>query len=188
MASTTASSLLAAAQEGDSAAWRRIVHLYGPLVYGWCRKLGRQPADAADATQDVLMSLSRDLARFDPTGPGATFRGWLWTITRRRLADQARRYAARDEAMNGSLAYVPAAEPAEPPTDARSDRAAVLRRAIALLRDQFEETTWQAFYATVAEGRQPAEVAESLGVTRWAVYKARARVLQRLREETEGLR
>ncbi len=56
-----------------------------------------------------------------------------------------------------------------------------------MLRDQFEATTWTAFWATVVEGRQPAEVADSLGVTRWAVYKARARVLQRLREELEGL-
>ena len=75
----------------------------------------------------------------------------------------------------------------DPPTDAASDRAAVLGRAVALLREQFEPSTWKAFWATVAEGRDPAAVAEELGVTRWAVYKARARVLQRLREQMEGL-
>jgi RNA polymerase sigma-70 factor (ECF subfamily) len=190
MPSTTAPSLLAAARDGHSDAWQQIVHLYGPLIYGWCRRVGRQSADAADATQDVLMSVSRDLHRFDPEIAGATFRGWLWTITRRRLADQARQHARRIEQAEGSLGSVVAAgavEAEEPPTDAAADRAAVISRAAAILRDQFEPNSWQAFWATVAEGRQPAEVAESLGMSRWAVYKARARVLQRLREELEGL-
>lgn len=167
-----------------------MVQLYGPLIYGWCRRVGRQPADAADATQDVLVSVSRDLHRFDPHAAGATFRGWLWTITRRRLADQTRRHARRVEQADGSLADVAeevAFGPEEPPTGAAEDRAAVTSRAVAMLRDQFEDSTWNAFWATVAEGRQPAEVAESLGLSRWAVYKARARVLQRLREELDGL-
>jgi RNA polymerase sigma-70 factor, ECF subfamily len=144
-------------------------------------------ADAADVTQDVLVSVSRDLHRFDPAIPGATFRGWLWTITRRRLADQARRQARRIEQCEGSLADVKQTIDAEPPTHPASDRAAVLARAVALLRDQFEESTWQAFWATVVEGRDPADVAHSLGLSRWTVYKARARVLQRLRQDLQGL-
>lgn len=189
MPSTTAPSLLAAARDGHADAWQRMVHVYGPLIYGWCRRVGRQPADAADATQDVLMSVSRDLHRFDPTVAGATFRGWLWMITRRRLADQARRHARRVEQADGSLADVAdgGADPHDPPTGAAEDRSAVASRALAMLRDHFEDSTWQAFWATVAEGRQPAEVAETLGISRWAVYKARARVLQRLREELDGL-
>ncbi len=184
---STAVSLLVAACDGQTDAWRRLVQIYGPLVYGWCRHLGRQPADASDATQEVLLSVSRDLPRFDPAVAGATFRGWLWTITRRRLADQARRQARCIQQTDGSLAGVAQPVDAEPPTDAVSDRVAVLSRAVALLRDQFEPVTWQAFWATVAEGRDPAAVAADLGVSRWAVYKARARVLQRLREQLEGL-
>ena len=187
MTSTTAPSLLAAAREGHSDAWQRMVHLYGPLIYGWCRRFGRQPSDAADATQEVLMSVSRDLHRFDPDVPGATFRGWLWTITRRRLADQARRQAQRAEQPEGSLGDIADAGPADPPTDAEDDRAAVLARAVSMMRGSFEDSTWKAFWATVVEGRQPAEVAEWLGVSRWTVYKARARVLHRLRQELEGL-
>ena len=187
MPSTTAPSLLAAARDGHADAWRRIVHLYGPLIYGWCRRVGRQSADAADATQEVLLSVSRDLPRFDPTVAGASFRGWLWTITRRRLADQARRHARRPEQPEGSLADVPQTIPSDPPTGEADDRAAVLARAVALMRDQFEPSTWDAFWATVVDGRDPAEVAETLSISRWTVYKARARVLQRLRQQLEGL-
>ncbi len=78
-------------------------------------------------------------------------------------------------------------ESVEPPTDARVDQRTLIRRAIAIYRDRFDSKTWQAFWATVVEGRDPAEVAETLGVSRWNIYKARARILQRLRTELSGL-
>ena len=37
------------------------------------------------------------------------------------------------------------------------------------------------------QGEAPADVAADLQVSVWAVYKARSRVLQRLREELDGL-
>jgi RNA polymerase sigma-70 factor (ECF subfamily) len=37
------------------------------------------------------------------------------------------------------------------------------------------------------DGCTPDEVAAELSLSRWAVYKARSRVLQRLRTELEGL-
>ncbi len=52
-----------------------------------------------------------------------------------------------------------------------------------LVRREFEERTWHAFWQTVAEGRPSADVAADLGVTPAAVRKARSRVLHRLKEE-----
>jgi RNA polymerase sigma-70 factor (ECF subfamily) len=43
------------------------------------------------------------------------------------------------------------------------------------------------FWETTVEGRDPAHVAEEMGVSRWAVYKARARVLQRLQTQMSGM-
>jgi RNA polymerase sigma-70 factor (ECF subfamily) len=43
------------------------------------------------------------------------------------------------------------------------------------------------FWETTIETRDPADVAEEMGVSRWAVYKARARVLHRLQLEMKGL-
>ncbi len=142
-----------------------------------------QSSDAADVTQDVLMSVSKDLAAFDPERVDAKFRGWLWTITRRRIADSLRRRP--DELLAGSrIDDLPLVDP---PTDAATDRQTLLIRAVAIYRDRFDTKTWQAFWATVVEGRQPDEVAETLGMTRWSVYKARARILHRLRTELAGL-
>tara|TARA_R110002049_G_scaffold4601_5_gene32745 strand:+ start:1040523 stop:1041080 length:558 start_codon:yes stop_codon:yes gene_type:complete len=168
-------------------AWNRFVHLYGPLVYRWIRRSGLQSSDAADVTQEVLISVSKDLPKFDPSRPGAKFRGWLWTITRRRISDTMRQ--RRDEILLGSdVGELVTAGPAEdPPTDRETDRQTLLHRALAIYRDRFDPKTWQAFWATVVEGRQVDEVAETLAVSRWTVYKARARILQRLRTELSGL-
>ena len=56
-----------------------------------------------------------------------------------------------------------------------------------LIRGEFEERTWQAFYRVTVEGQAAKDVAEDLGVTPSAVRLAKSRVLRRLREEMEGL-
>lgn len=199
---STSASLLQRASEGDAPAWQRIVHLYGPLVYQWARRGGLQSADAADVVQETFAAVAGRLGSFDIDRSGATFRGWLWTITRNKVVDVVRRRARGPRGIGGSVAQqwmqdqagdIGANSPSlslsetEPPSDAASDQRAVLHRAVSLLRDRFEATTWQAFWRTVVDGCDPAEVADELGVSRWTVYKARSRVLQRLRTELEGL-
>jgi RNA polymerase sigma-70 factor (ECF subfamily) len=62
------------------------------------------------------------------------------------------------------------------------------RRAMELVRGDFEEQTWQAFWRAAVEGDTLADVAADLGISVWAVYKARARVLSRLRQELDGFK
>jgi RNA polymerase sigma-70 factor (ECF subfamily) len=57
------------------------------------------------------------------------------------------------------------------------------RRALELVRSEFEERTWQAFWRTVVEGRSPVDLAAELGVSPAAVRMAKSRVLRRLKEE-----
>lgn len=195
----TSPTLLGKATAGDAAAWQRLVQIYGPLVYSWARRTGMQSQDAADVTQETFAALSGRLCMFDATKPGATFRGWLWTITRNRAADLVRTRRLQPQARGGSnnLAQLNAAsdngvdtsklDSSDPPSDQAADRREIVRRALALMRSSFEPTTWQCFWRTVVDGCSPEEVAEEFSVSRWAVYKARSRVLQRLRTELSGL-
>ena len=58
----------------------------------------------------------------------------------------------------------------------------LIHRALELIRPEFTEHTWQAFWRTVV-GEQPAgTVAQDLGMSPGAVRVAKCRVLQRLRE------
>jgi len=192
-------SLIGRAVAGDATAWQRLIQIYGPLVYAWGRRHGLPPHDAADVTQETFWAVATSIARFDGTRPGATFRGWLWTITRNKAADLARGAQDPCDGRGGSTnmeriqavaddAWASSSyEASTPAADAAADRKAVVRRAIALIRSSFEPTTWQAFWRTVIDGQSPDEVAEELSLSRWAVYKARSRVLHRLRTELQGL-
>ena len=56
-------------------------------------------------------------------------------------------------------------------------------RALELIRGEFEERTWQAFWLTAVEDRAAGDVALELGMSPGAVRVAKSRVLRRLREE-----
>ncbi len=55
------------------------------------------------------------------------------------------------------------------------------------MRADFQEKTWKACWETVALGRPAAAVAAELDLSVGAVYAAKFRVLERLRQELHGL-
>ena len=56
-------------------------------------------------------------------------------------------------------------------------------RALRLIRNDFEERTWKAFWRSAIDEQSSSQVAEELGMTSVAVRKAKSRVLMRLRAE-----
>ncbi len=190
---STHPSLLVRAQAGSTEGWTVLVQVYGPIVYRWLRRGGVQSADAADIMQETFLSVTTALSRFDATTPGSSFRGWLWTIARNKLRDRQRRRqtegwidgseAARliDQASDMHSAIT------EPPSSLTDDLSLVQTQMLEVLRTSFDSRSWQMFWQTAVNGRTAADVAEEMGVTHWAVYKAKSRILQRLRQELEGL-
>lgn len=185
-------SLLERAKSGCDDDWRLLVQVYGPLVYGWIRQCGAQPADAADVMQDTFMAVAKSLGRFDAERPDATFRGWLWTIAKHKLRDRQRVDVASvgsgDQVTQQALTQLEwnGTGSIEPPSSLEDDTRAVRWRMIEALKDSFEPKTWQMFWATMVEGHDAQEVADAMDVSRWTVYKARSRVLQRLQQELRG--
>src|SRR5262245_45750855 len=101
--SITSPSLLDRARGNDADAWRRLVELYSPLVYHWCRRSGFTSHDAADVLQDVFQSVFRALPNFQ-RGKSGAFRAWLWTITRNKIRNAVRKKVP--DAAGGSTAQV----------------------------------------------------------------------------------
>jgi RNA polymerase sigma-70 factor (ECF subfamily) len=184
----TSLSLLNRVKEFEPSAWARLVDLYGPLVYRWCIRAKLQPADAADVGQEVFAAVARAIARFQRERVGDSFRGWLYTITRNKIRDRANTLGPA--ATGGSSALHGLAQhPAPPEQDdsCDSDRGYLVRRAVEMVRGDFEPDTWNAFWRTTVDGRPADEVAAELGLTRNAVYLAKARVRRRLADEFAGL-
>jgi RNA polymerase sigma-70 factor (ECF subfamily) len=183
----TSATLLERLKGRDQDAWRRFVHVYGPLIDGWCRRAGLPPDDVADVCQEVFRRVSTAIGTFRPAGGGA-FRGWLRAITRNCAHDHYRRQANAPRAAGGSeallrLAAVP--EVADPVSqeEAAAESVGVVRRALELIRPEFAEQTWLAFTRVALDGEGPAEVANGLKMTAFAVRQANYRVRRRLREE-----
>jgi RNA polymerase sigma-70 factor (ECF subfamily) len=184
--------LLQRARQHDPQAWVRLTRLYGPCVYRWARQAGLQATDAADIVQEVFRALALNLADFRHDRPADSFRGWLWTITRHKVLDRFRWLEAQPRAIGGSdfwhqTGQLPADLPAEPNELPATTLGQVVRTALELVQGEFAAATWQAFWLSTVDQQPPAEVAQRLGVSPWAVYKARSRVLARLRQELDGL-
>ena len=62
----TSLSLLARVQQSPQAdSWHDLVQLYTPLIRSWLIHYQVQDADADDLTQEVLTTVSQEIARFD---------------------------------------------------------------------------------------------------------------------------
>jgi RNA polymerase sigma-70 factor (ECF subfamily) len=183
----TSLSLLEGLRAQDPESWRRLVTLYGPLVVAWCWQQGLQAADVEDVAQEVFQVVLRRVEDFRKEKAADTFRGWLWTITRHKLGDHWRRKANHPQAPGGSefreqLEQLPLAENAFTCDAASELTVGLYQRALELVRTQFEEKSWRAFWLVVCENRPPTDAAEELGITLNAVYLAKSRVLRALRE------
>jgi RNA polymerase sigma-70 factor (ECF subfamily) len=191
--SSSGLSLAARLNEGSSNAWRELVDLYGPLIDSWCRQAGVAEASRADIGQEVLLAVHRGIASFDPAHPRATFRGWLWKITRNAVLQWRRRHEAAG--IGGSTALARLAEVPDPwgetegdspPADS-NDTATLISRALDQIRVEVEEHTWNAFWNTAVLGQLATETAIELGMTAMAVRQAKSRVLRRLRKQLGDL-
>ncbi len=181
----TSLGLLQRARSKDQAAWNRLVQLYAPLVEQWSHQTGLQEADVADVCQEVFVAVNRGLDTFRHEQPGDTFRGWLRSITRYKVADLLRLLPQRAEGGSEAAERIlQLPQPNQPAAELEAEDLKLLyRRALELIVTDFEETTWKAFLEVVVNARAPAEVAAELGITTNAVYLAKGRVLSRLREE-----
>jgi len=192
--SSISSTLLDRVRARRPDAWERLVDLYGPVVYRWCRQSGLGPEDAADLVQEVFTAVATHVGGFRRDRPSDSFGAWLRTITRNKIRDHYRRRQGKPQAQGGTEAHEQLAQIGEPPEPSDPSTATdngldawLSRRGLELVRAEFEDRTWEAFRRTAVEGQSPAHVAEDLGMTVPAVYQAKSRVLRRLRQELDEL-
>jgi RNA polymerase sigma factor (sigma-70 family) len=185
---TRASLLARLGDPEDRAAWQQFVELYGSLVYGFARNRGLQDADAADLTQEVFLAVSNVMGRWKYDPKQGRFRGWLYGITRNKIARFLERRRLQPVGSGDTNAQKRLDEQPDPDQDGQEVwelefQKQLFRVTAAKIRDQFASTTWQAFWQTAVEGKPAAAVSKDLGLSVGAVYVARSRVLARLKEE-----
>jgi RNA polymerase sigma-70 factor (ECF subfamily) len=188
----TRQSLLLRAQTGETNAWNDLTDLYRPLILGWLNRQGVAARDLEDLSQEVLLSVVKHLPGFRHSGHRGAFRSWLRTIVCSRTADYWRAMDAGTQGRGGSGATAALQDIADPDSalnrqwDEEHDRY-VLQCLLDMVEAEFEPGTMQAFRRLALDGISGAEAAQELGMSVAAVYVAKSRVLQRIRQEAEGL-
>ncbi|MEO6031505.1 MAG: sigma-70 family RNA polymerase sigma factor [Burkholderiaceae bacterium] len=80
--------LMARAQQGEGAAYLRLLQEVTPYLRVLAMRRHRDPRDIEDALQDVLLTVHAIRHTYDPARP---FAPWLVAIANRRLVDRLRR-------------------------------------------------------------------------------------------------
>jgi RNA polymerase sigma-70 factor (ECF subfamily) len=182
----TPSSLLERLRQPDAeAAWCRFVELYTPFIYYWARRAGAGRQDASDLVQEVFVLLLQKLPEFC-YAPSGSFRGWLRTVIFNKWRELHRREPPRPVCPAAGLDHLAAPDELAARWDAEYDQH-VVQSTLRLLRPDFNQTTWDAFWQHAVLRRPAPEVAAELGLSENAVYLAGTRVMRRLRQELRGL-
>jgi RNA polymerase sigma-70 factor (ECF subfamily) len=84
---------MAEVQEGNRASYRALLDDIGPVVRQYVGRRLRNPDDANDTYQDILLALHRARHTYDPSRP---FEPWLFAIVRRILVRCRNERATRD--------------------------------------------------------------------------------------------
>ncbi|MEU8821666.1 ECF RNA polymerase sigma factor SigK [Actinoplanes sp. NPDC048796] len=153
-----AGTLLAAVARGDEKAFDRLYELVAPRVYGLIRRVLRDPAQAEEVAQEVLVEVWRSAARFDPAQGSAT--AWVFTIAHRRAVDRVRsEQAAADRTLKAGAAAI------DTPFDEVADEVAVRleRRQVRHCLDGLTELQRQVVTLAYYHGHSYPQVAELLG-------------------------
>jgi len=160
---------------GDADAFDAVYDQVAPTVFGIVRRVIRDPAQSEEVTQDVLLEVWRNAAKFD-SGRGSAA-AWVTTLAHRRAVDRVRSVQKEsDRERRIAAAVVPYDEVAEA-VESSLERERV-RRCLGSLTELQRESVTLAYYG----GYTYSQVASLLGVPDGTIKTRMRDALIRLRD------
>lgn len=188
---TSRSLLLQVKNPANREAWERFVKIYRPVIFRTALARGMQHADAHDLAQQVLMSVSNSIGRWEQQNESTKFRHWLSRVTKNAILNALIRQpsdrASGDSAVDNLLLDVADRDPATTALIEQEYRRVLFKQAAQSVKAVVQAGTWEAFELTVVNGIAIETAAAQLGRTPGAIYTARSRVMLRLREKIAEL-
>jgi RNA polymerase sigma-70 factor (ECF subfamily) len=165
----------------DTQAWAEFHDLYAPLLYRYARARGLSHEDAEDIRSTCYETIVRQIARFEYDEHKGGFKAWLRTLVDRRVIDRLRKRREK-LAESQQLRDVQSDEPSAEQLWEQHWRQQHLLYCMELSRHRVSEQAYEVFRLLVQEERSVEEVCQRLQINRNQVYKAKARVLENIRQ------
>ncbi|MFP3944690.1 MAG: sigma-70 family RNA polymerase sigma factor [Alphaproteobacteria bacterium] len=141
----------------DRSAFAELFTHFAPRIKGYMIRLGAEPAQAEELTQDAMLTVWRKAYTFDRRQ--ASVSTWLFTIARNRRIDILRREGRPEFDPNDPL-LVPDPAPAPDSLAQQAQREERLRRAMTQLPSEQLDLLQRAFFS----GRSHRDIAGDTGL------------------------
>lgn len=86
--------VLAAAQRGDRVACDALLRAHQPMIWAICRRITSDDHSAADAAQEAMIAVVKNVGRFDGR---SSLRTWIYRIATNAALDELRRRRRRPD-------------------------------------------------------------------------------------------
>ena len=158
--------LIRRAQQGDNGAFEELLLLHQKKVYNLCLRMGANPDDALDLSQEAFLRAWRSLGQYQFE---ASFSTWLFRLTSNICIDFLRRKKRRqetsltesyDDSDEGAEISVPDAQPGPEQQAITNETKIELARAMEQLSPEHREI----LQLRVIEDLQYEQIADILGV------------------------
>ncbi len=171
--------LLAVRDQRDKTAFAALFDYFAPRLKGVLMRSGCSGAQAEEIVQDVMLTVWRKAAQFDPHRAQAS--AWIYQIGRNRHIDMLRKTNRPQPEEPDGMADV---EPDASQILALQQEAGHLKAAIQTLNDDQRDVIERAYLGELSHQEISAQTGLPLGT-----IKSRIRLgLERLRHELKGLR
>jgi len=174
---------------GDRVRWKEFFDTYWRLIYGIARRSGLNDAESHDVVQETVLSVARNIGRYDRTA--GSFKSWLLQMTRWRIADQFRKRLpeAVRPAENGTARDTATLDRIASPgvnLEAAWDeewRESLLDAAMERVKRQTSARNFQVFDCALRKRWGAGKIATELGVNIAQVYLIKHRLTVLLKKE-----
>ncbi|WP_353535944.1 sigma-70 family RNA polymerase sigma factor [Cognatishimia sp. WU-CL00825] len=171
--------MMAVKQDRDRAAFGRLFDFYAPRLKGFVMRSGVSAAQAEDIVQEVMLTVWRKSALFDPQR--AQVSSWIYQIARNRKIDVQRK---ENRPVPEELVLDGEAQEDAGQVVALEQETQTLRAALAKLKPGQREMVEKAYLGELSHSEIHAETGLPLGT-----IKSRIRLgLEKLRHELKELR
>lgn len=181
----------------DHESWKEFFDTYWKLIYCTAIKAGLTDMDAQDVVQETVISVAKEMGKFKYDSALGSFKGWLLTLTRRRIMDHHRKrrrdppLAVRSmEETDGTPTIERIPDPESLDLDAIWEeewQKNLVDAAMERAKRKVGAKQYQIYDLYAVKGCKPLQVSSTLGVSVFQVFQAKTRVSRVIKKEIEYL-